>query len=261
MANAMRLLGAAVLACGCLAGCVSDLDARGKQQIEACYDAYGRGDDDATITQASEFLRDYSPSVRDDEAHYLRGLALSRQGDPVDARADLARAAESDRRAVRARSLLALGDLSLGAGRLERAEAFYRRSISEGMSRKTPSQHAYLRLGYVLQRKGQWADADVQFSRAMHHFPASKHAQWAAARIHGRAWTVRAGAFARMKGATDTAAGLVKAKLPAVVNAEMRSGKVMHVVSVGRYAQYSQAEAALVKVRQVRKGAYVGVAK
>jgi len=261
MTSAMRLLATSVLACGCLAGCVADVDARGKQQLTACYDAHGRGDDAEAIQRASEFLREYAPSVRDDEAYYLRGLALSRQGDPVDARADLARAAESKRRGVRARALLALGDLALAAGRLERAETFYRRSLSESAARRTPAQHAGLRLGYVLQRKGQWADADVRFSRVMHYFPNSKQAQWAGARMHGRAWTVRAGAFARRGGAMKTAADLAKAGLPAAVTAEMRGGGVIHVVSVGRYVQYRQAEAALGKVRRLRKGAYIGVAK
>lgn len=261
MANGARLLGAGVLACGLLAGCVADVDASGRRQLEACHDAYGRGDDEAAIKHASGFLRNNSPSVRDDEAYYMRGLALWRQGDGVDARADLTRAAGSDRPAVRIRALLALGDMSLSGGDLAGAESFYRRCVRAGTKRRPPVQHAYLRLAHVLQRTGRWADADVQYSRVIHYFKRTRYARWAAARMHGRAWTIRAGAFARKQGAVDAAAGMVKAKLPATVEAQMRDGKLMHVVCVGRYRDYGQAEDALDQVRRACEGAYIGVAK
>lgn len=261
MANSVRLTAAMVLACCLSAGCVADVDAGGRAQLAACYEAYAGGLDGKAIRHAGEFLRDNSPSVRDDEAYYLRGLALSRQGDGVDARADLLRATRSDRRAVRSRALLALGDLSLTGGDLGRAETLYRRSLSEGTTRKTPAQHAYLRLGHVLQRQGRWADADVQFSRVLKHFGGTKYARWAGGRIHGRAWTIRAGAFARRAGASEAAEELAKARLPASIEARLRGGRLMHVVSVGRYEKYGQVRAVLGKVRRVRPDAYIGVAK
>ena len=261
MTRVAGLVAAAVLACGLAGGCVADVDAEGKRQLDACYDAYAGGRDEAAIEHASAFLRANSPSVRDDEAYYLRGLALSRQGDGVDARADLARAAGSDRRAVRSPALLALGDLALGGGDLERAETLYRRSLSAGGAGKPPAQHAHLRLGHVLQRRGRWADADVQFSRVLHYFMDTEQARWAAARMHGRAWTIRAGAFAGKAGAAAAAALLAKAELPAAVQVEMRGGSVMHMVSVGRYATYDQAAAALGEVRRLHPDAYIGVAK
>ena len=244
-----------------LGGCVRDVTPLGRQQLEACYDAYASGNDRGAIELASSFLRDNSPSVRDDEAYYMRGLALSRQGDPVDARADFDRAAGSDRLAVRARALLALGDLSLTGGRLPQAETFYRSALVEAPADKTPAQHAGLRLAHVLQRNGRWGEADVQYSRVIHHFEGTRHARWASGRIHGRAWTVRVGAFARQQGAAARAAELVKSKLPAVVDARMLDRNVMYVVCVGRYTQYAQAEAALVTVRKRHKDAYIGVAK
>ena len=261
MAKAIRFLGAGALACVLLGGCVKDVTLRGRQQLAVCYDAYARGNDREAIQLASAFLRDNSPSVRDDEAYYMRGLALSRQGDPIDARADFDRAARSERPAVRARATLALGDLALTAGKLDRAEAFYRRSLAEAPPDKTPAQHAGVRLAHVLQKSGRWSEADVQYSRIIHHFEGTKYERWASGRIHGRAWTVRVGAFSRRQGAAARAAGLVKSKLPAVVDTRMLDGKVMHVVCVGRYKRYDQAAATLAAVRKLHKDAYISVAK
>ena len=259
----MRLCFVGVLAgvCCLSGGCVRDVSRRGRGQIETCYTAFADGDDDAVVHGADRFFRDHSPSVRDDEVRYLRGLALSRRGDPDDARADLTRAAASQRRPIRAHALLALGDLTLMGGDLAAAATLYQRSLTEGTARRTPAQHAYVRLGSVLQRQGLWDQADVQFSRAIHTFVGTREARWAAARVGGRAWTVQAGAFATRANARAAAVALVKAKLPAATEAVMREGKVIHVVRVGRYSRYAQAEEALVAVRRLATDAYIGVVK
>ena len=246
---------------GLSGGCVRDVSRRGRAQIEACYTAYADGDDRAAIDRAGRFLREHSPSVRDDEVRYLRGLALSRRGDSDDARADLTRAARSPRRAIRAHALLALGDLALMTGDLPAAAALYERSLGEGTSRRTPAQHAYVRLGRISQRQGLWEEADLQFARVMRMFPAAREARWAAARIGGRAWTVQAGAFADRDNARAAAAPLRKAKLPATTAAVMRDGRVVHVVRVGRYARHADAEGAFAAVRALGKDAYIGVMK
>ncbi len=259
----MRLWFVGVLAgvCCLSGGCVRDVSRRGRARIEACYTAYADGDDQAVIDRAGRFLQEHSPSARDDEVYYLRGLALSRRGDPVDARADLTRAAGSQRRAIRAHALLALGDLALMGGDLAGAAALYERSLTEGTARRTPAQHAYVRLGNVLQRQGRWEQADERFSRAMRTFPSTRQARWAAARIGGRAWTVQARAFADRDNARAAARLLVKAKLPATTAAVMRDGKTIHVVRVGRYSRHGQAAETLAAVRRVGKEAYIGVVK
>jgi tetratricopeptide (TPR) repeat protein len=215
MGHSVRLLGVVVLALGLPGGCVKDVGIGGREQLAACYAAYERGDDGAAIEKANEFLRDNSPSVRDDEAHYLRGMAESRRGRPGEAREAFTKAAASRRPTVRAHALLALGDLAVAAGDLGSGETFYRRSLSEGTMAATPAQQAYIRLGRILQRQGQWAEADIVFSRAMHYFGHTQEGKWAATRIHGRAWTIQAGAYAQEANARAAMVPLIKAKLPA----------------------------------------------
>jgi len=261
MGHGVRLLGVVALALGLPAGCVKDVSTRGRQQLAACYAAYGRGDDKATIEKVDQFLNDNSPSVRDDEAYYLRGVAESRRGNPAVARVAFTEAAQSQRRSIRAHALLALGDLAVAEGDLGVGATFYRRSLSEGTMSKTPAQHAYVRLGRILQRQGQWAQADVVFSRTMHHFAGTPEGKWAATRIHGRAWTVQAGAYAKAANAHAAMTPLVKAKLPARTEDVIRNGNRMVVVQVGRYASYDEAKQVLASVRRIRPDAYIGVAR
>lgn len=261
MGYRLRLLGVVVLASGLLAGCVKDVGIRGKQQLAACYAAYDCGDDEGTLEKTGQFLDDNSPSVRDDEAHYLRGMAQSRRGKTAEARTAFTEAAKSQRPTVRAHALLALGDLAVADGDPGLGATFYRRSLSEGTVSKTPAQHAYVRLGRILQRQGRWDQADIVFSRAMHYFAGTREGKWAATRIHGRAWTVQAGAFANAANARAAMTPLAKAKLSARTEDVIRNGKRMYVVRVGRYASYDEAKQALASVCRVRKDAYIGVAK
>jgi len=261
MGHGVRLLGVVVLAFGLPGGCVKDVGIGGREQLAACYAAYERGDDGGTVEKADRFLHDNSPSVRDDEAHYLRGMAESRRGRPAEARTAFTEAATSQRKTVRAHALLALGDLAVAEGDLDKGATFYRRSLSEGTMRATPAQQAYVRLGRILQRQGQWDQADVVFSRAMHYFGHTQEGKWAATRIHGRAWTVQAGAYAQEANARAAMVPLIKAKLPARTEDVIRNGKRMVVVQVGRYAGYDEARGALASVKRIRRDAYIGVAK
>jgi cell division protein FtsN len=120
-----------------------------------------------------------------------------------------------------------------------------------------PAGHARYRLGTVLQRQGQWRNADAHFNRVMHYFGDTEIGKLAARRTHSNAWTIQAGAFERSSGARAAAQRLQAAGLSATTRTRLVDSRPMTIIQVGRYDRFYDAETALPSVRRVEPHAFI----
>jgi len=241
-----------------LHGCGGPLTPQASQMLQDVHSRYEAGDYKAAIVAADTFLRDNAGSSRAAEAYYLRGLARKNTGNPAGAKADLAAALKKARtKELLLKACLAAGNLAYDVGDMALAENMYRKALPQIKPGKKPADHAYFRLGCVLQRQGRWEEADVQFDRAMYLFGDSRLGKLAGRRARCVAWTIQAGVFAGKARADTAAENLRRDDLPAEVSAELRDGQPVFVVQTGRFATYEQALAALPEVTRYHADAFV----
>lgn len=266
MRNTIGPLAAALVwVCVGAGGCTPGLSEPAKKLCDSALAAFEKGDYEAAIRDMDAFLKDNANSSIAGRAFYLRGLAKYRLKDPQRrqaAKADFAKAlAKTKDSAVRANSHTALGDIAWEADDTAEAEKQYRQALAYCEKDAPPADHAYYRLGCVLQRLGRWHDADLQFNRVVHFFPKSEFGRRAARRVHARRWTIQAGAYRSSQSAESAAEALRRENLPAVSRPQPQADEPLFVVEVGRYRTYEQAAAALGNVRRHRKDAIIAVTR
>jgi len=249
-----------VVLLACAAGCNGQLTPQGRQLLNRASASLSRGDYGATLADMDRFLHEHGSSRAAGRAHYLRGKARLGLNDRKGARKDLAEALDRSReRDVRINAGLALGDLAFEEGHMATAEQMYRDVISEAETGKPPLDHARYRLGCVLQRRGKWLAADLQFNRVVEYFPGTELARRGARRLHARGWTVQAGAFSDKSRADALARRLKTGGCPADVTPVLSAGRPLFLVVVGRYNDYEQAGEVLGSVRKHQADAFVTV--
>lgn len=255
-------MAAAVCILGAVGGCNGPLTAEARELLLSGYAAYERGDDRATVSRMDEFLATNDRSDRSDEAYYLRGLARYRLNDRDGARADLNEAVgRTGHKSLRARAMIALGELAYEGGDMAFAENMYRQALADMDRDDAHAARVRYRLGCILQRQGRWPEADGQFNRLIYQFGDSELATRARRRVHCRTWTVQAGAYGRKAQADTASADLRKHRLEALSQGVTTGGRLLFVVQVGRYPTYEQAASTLAGVRKHSKDAFVTVAK
>jgi len=241
-----------------LVGCQGQLSPQAEQLLKSGYAASSRADHRAVIAKMDAFIAQNGRSRRADEAYYLRGLAKYALGDRAGARADLSEALQrTDHDELRGKAYLALADLDWDEQDMAGAENNYRKALAYLPPRQPPADHAYYRLGCVLQRQGRWEQADVQFSRVLFLFGDSPFAQRSRRRIHSTAWTIQVAAYRQKARAVATAESLRAKGLSANVKSALSQGDVLFLVQVGRYPTYEQAKAALPAIKADWKDAFV----
>jgi len=241
-----------------IVGCNGPVSPRAKELLVSAYRSYEAGNDEVTISKASEFLAAKSSGLRADEGYYLRGMARYRSENREGAAADLnAAVAKTANGELRAKARVALGDIAYDSGRMALAENMYRRSLADVPQDQKPADHAGYRLGCVLQRQGRWADADLQFDRVLYLFRETDLARQAARRTHCVAWTIQAGVYRSKPVAEHEAGELHTRDLPAKVEVVVLDGSPAFVVQLGRFAAYEQTQAALVTARKLRPKAFI----
>ena len=243
-------------------GCNGALTPQAKAILDAGSAAYGRGDYESTLRHMDRFLREHSGLRGADQALYIRGKAKLELNDLAGAKADLQEALDRTRLPqVQVNASNALGDLAWNEGDMATAETMYRRAIQSARKDEPGAAHARYRLGCVLQRRGSWRDADLQFDRLMYLFGDTELGRRAKLRVRCRAWTVQVGSFTDSALADEMAARLQAADLPAAVEAVGGNGRPLFRVQVGRFATYEQATAMLEKPKVHAKDAYVNVTR
>ncbi len=249
---------AVVLLMAGLAGCQGALSPQAEQLLQSGYAASSRADHQAVVAKMDAFIAQNDRSRRADEAHYLRGLAKYGLEDRAGARADLAEAVRrTDHDELKGKAYLALADLDWDGGDMAGAENAYREALANLSERQPPADHAYYRLGCVLQRQGRWEQADIQFSRVLFLLGDSELAQRARRRIHSTAWTIQVAAYRQKARAVSTAEGLQAKGMSANVKSALSEAAVLFLVQVGRYPTYEQAELALPSIKADWQDAFV----
>ena len=241
-------------------GCGGAAPRQGIRLLAESENSLVRGDYNDTIKKADRFLREYGGTREAGRAYYLRGKAKLSLSDISGAKSDLQEAVRRSGNAdVRANARLALGQLAFDSGQMLLAEELYRDAISDIEVGKPPGDHAHYRLGCVLQRRGLWRQAELEFRRVVEYFANTELARRSSRRVNATAWTVQAGAFRN----EPRAALLVKklragGLLPDVKPVLGKSGPLF-VVVVNRYGTYQQAAKMLSSVKKYQADAFVTV--
>jgi len=266
-----------LVCCGLLGGC--GLSEQALQQLAAAHAAHLAGDMEGVIRETDAFLADNGRSGRAGEAFYFRGSARFSQAiansggdaerlDPaliVLARADLEQAVKSNTPDLRGRSALTLGQLAFDTNDIATADRMFRLAIEHVGQDPVMGPLALYRLGCALQRQGQWVDADLQFQKVMHQFPASGPSREAARRVNATAWTVQAGSFDSRDDAERAVATLKDEddSLPVrwVAILEDGASRPRYVVQVGFFASHAEAAALRDRVQEYQGDVFVTVTK
>jgi TolA-binding protein len=267
----MRACGlmAALLAAAMAAGC--GLSPRAQKQLTDGSQKYQAGDSAGAIAEMNAFIQENPHANQIDQAHYIRGLARHNLKQYQAAKSDfLQTIAETRSRELQAKASLAQGDLSYETGDMTLAENMYRHATENLPAGSTGSPqaasdlpaHAHYRLGCVLQRLGQWREADMQFHKVIDAYPGSEPARRSARMINSNAWTVQAGSYTKMASAKEGARRLSGKGFPGAQSvAVLVDGATWYVVQIGRYERYEDAQAILPRVRKAQSDAFIAPTK
>lgn len=229
--------------------------------LKQSWSAYTSGNYPQAISAADRFIAAYADSQEAGEAHYLRALAEIQLGQQEPAGQDLRRAIELSRRAdLIGRANLALGQLAQKKGDDAAAEPLYRSAVASLPANSPPADEALAHLGEVLQRLGQWEQADLQFDRLTFLFPKSSWAGFARQSIRARAWTVLVGTFTQRRHADELAEQLRQAGFAPEVVSELNK-EVILAVQTGRFNTYKEAAETLPALRAMVPSAIVTTAR
>lgn len=247
-------LGALCLAaCGC-----SSLPPAERDELTYATQAYNKGDISGAAAKLDRIIRDYPNAAEIAEAYYVRGLCRHKAGS-AQAAGDFERAiAKSQRADLTALARASLASVHYGRSDWRRAADLYKQSIP-GLPDTPPTDQVLYRAGLAMQRCGQWQDATRQFARILWKFKtsplvedASRLATW-----QHPYFAIQLAAFPR----TDSAATAVQdyraRGLEAVQESRPRKDGAMWVVMTGRYGTYTEAQAALGRVRAVQPDAFI----
>jgi tetratricopeptide (TPR) repeat protein len=246
-----------------LVGCAMDpVSPEGRRALDASLAAYERGDDQAAIAQADQVLSESHKGPTAMQAFYLRGLSRYRLGKTDAARSDLETVYANTRSDdLKAKAADVLGELAYQRGDLKQAETYFRDVLATVDSNLTPADHAHFRLGVILQRRGQWTEADVHFQRVMYYFKGTELARQAAARAGGRKWTIQVGSFADKANAEQNAHAFQERDMTTFIEPVIRDGRLVYVLQVGRWQRDEGAEHLLPAVRELKSDAFIHVTR
>jgi len=233
-----------------LAGCAGELPPQGRQLLLDCYAAYNSGDDPGARQGCDRFLREYASSARSAEAWRIRALANYRAGDRPAAKQDMLQVLRrTQHRELRAAALLVLGHVAHADGDLPEAQRRYRACLLVAVRSGNAAGQAHWRLANILQRRGEFSEADIHFEHLIFLEKDSDLARRAGNLVGAKAWTVQAGRFPSRSGAEGRVAQLRAHALPARRQAVRVGERLFSAVWVGRFATHAEAAEMLAKVR------------
>ena len=243
-------------------GCDAAMSPEADRWLRAANDAYVQGDDPRAIAEATRFLQLNAGVQEAGEAYYIRGLARCRGGEMAAGRQDLAAAL----RATRRRDLTALAHAKLGglayrSGEMASAREHYRQALANAEPDESPADEATYRLGCILQRAGQWREADGSLDRLMYFFPGSPLAELAKDRVRARKWSIQAAALTSAAAAKGSQQKLRRAGVSSRVDLALRRSRMMRLVRIGSYQQHDDALVDLAKVQELFPDAYIAPAR
>lgn len=241
-------------------GCNGPLPPHAKKNLQKAEDHYLAKRYVSAVDETSKVIRDFPKCDGIEQAYYLRGKSWLELNDSFAAKNNFLFAVDvANNPVVKVNSLLALGDIAWQDGDLGSASNMYFQAGELCSRGKSPSDHSNFMLGRVLQRQGNWTQADKCFYYVTEYFPDSELARRCARRVAARSWAVQAEIFKDKKHADSLAEKLGRAGMKADRKMFLEGDSPVFVVFVGRYATYSQAVGELEKVRKICPRASVAV--
>jgi tetratricopeptide (TPR) repeat protein len=240
-----------VITIALMSGCVALPETARNEIVQADRD-YAAGDYRSARGRLDRVIDDYPRRAETAEAYYIRGLCHARLERRSDAVVDMTRCIELSRRNdLSARARTTLGGIAFDLGRYDEAKRHFAQAVDE-LPPEPPADEAYYEYGVALQREGDWEEAAIQFSRLLHHFPSSRHADDARRRFNWRNpfFSIQCGVFGEDSSADELVRNLANHRLTARVEKEARGGRTFSVVYLGRYRTHALAQSALATVRR-----------
>lgn len=222
-------------------------------------DAYRRQQYDRANRELTTFLSDASDKPQAADAYYIRGQACARLGKRGQAYSDLKQAIQvAHEDGVRWRAGVALGSLYFEDGDWGGAATAYESAVRV-MPASPPLDTVLYRLAQSLQRLGRWRDAQPYFHRVTAEFRRSPLSESAARMVESGVnyFAIQAGVFGLKSNADNMVRTLAGAGLGATVRSEARSSRTVHVVYVGRFNTYADANRTLPTVRRYATDAVI----
>ncbi|MBN2562413.1 MAG: SPOR domain-containing protein [Phycisphaerae bacterium] len=237
------------LASGC-----AELPASAWKDLTRAETEYRDSQYDAAAARLDIFLKTY-PEHRDSaQAYYLRSLCRAKQSQKSRARADALSCIKlSHTQELSAKAHAMVGELLYEEGQAAEAIPHYAAAL-RGLPGATLREADVIRYHYgqCLQREGDWRGARLEFAAVYQRYPGSPCAEHAK-RMYEWPYdyfSIQCGAYREKAGAGKLEAALKEAGLRARVETRPRGGELLHVVFVGRYPRYDQAQGAIAAVQR-----------
>lgn len=240
------------------AGCTS-LPAAQKDALVQASQLYERGDLAGATSRLDRIIGEYPKAIEIAEAHYLRGLCRSRAGQLPAAGGDFETAiARSQREDLTRSAQASLASVAYRQADWARAADYYDQALKT-MPDEPPTDEIALAAGMAMQRAGRWRDAALQFGRVLRAF---KNRPVAAAAARLAAWpneyfTIQLAVYSTADAGAQAVQPFKTRGLDASVQSMHREGRILWVVTTGRYPTYNEALAALNRIRQTEPQAVI----
>lgn len=258
LTGCQRLILLVFLGPALLAGCAT-LPADAVQRIEKARSHYQSTRYDEAQRLVNTVIAEYPKTKGVGAAYYFRGMCHYRQGRPGPASSDLMKALGT----AAGSKLVAQANAQLGHIWYQRKEygkasTYYAQAIKAEPEMPFMNQ-VYYRCGESLQKTGQWDAARKILPKVWKLFAGSDLAGYAKRKF---SWphdyfSIQCGAFDRSDLAHGFANELRRKGFVAATEVNVRGTRAKHVVYVGRYSRFPDAEAALVQVRLGVADAYI----
>ncbi len=244
--------------CLVLAGC-GQPTAEDIRQVSTAEQAYRSGKHEDALVQLNKFIAAYPNHPDTAEAYYLRSLCNTQVANKVQAESDARQCIKLTKSPeLSARAHATLATLLYEANRPAEAIAAFQIALA-GLPDRSPKDLLTYRYGLCLQREGRWPEARKAFSDVFSKYPGTETSQ-NARRMHD--WkhdffSIQCGAYRDRGSADDAASKLKKKGAAAFVDQRVRTGETIHIVLVGRYANYREARDALPAVKRHTRDALI----
>lgn len=186
-------------------------------------------------------------------AYYLRGMCYYRQGRDDLARSDFEwvhKVGPNEELVTKANAQL--GHISYQRNQHRSASKYYAAAIA--VDPKAPfMDQVYYRYGDSLQKLGHWESARTILPKTWNLFPESEltsHARRKFSWNHDY-YSIQCGAFSRSDRAYLLAGELRRKGFSAYSAVNLRGQRAKHVVRIGKYGTFTQAESDLARVRRI----------
>lgn len=240
--------------CGC-----ASLPADAVRRIEQAQTHYDGNRFVASTRALSLVISNYPETKGVDTAYYLRGMCQYREHREDAARADFELALRHSTGAdITARASAQLGHIAYQRKAFEAANRSYAQAVESAGDGAFMDQ-VYYRYGDSLQKVGRWEAGRKVLPKVWSLYPSSTLVGYAKMKF---GWpheyhSIQCGAFDRSDLAQQMANDLRRRGFEASAEVNLRGQRVKHVVHVGRYRVFKDAESDLPRVRQLAADAFI----